>query len=121
MRTTGTPPDQVGNWPGQTQKDSGLKSLSQVISSLMSREADPKGAMERLLEDYLPILRDQFDDYPRRQREIEQLIPMAGRYRRLRGFIDDLVLEPPTSSADMDPDRKTDVLTLSTVHSAKGA
>jgi DNA helicase-2/ATP-dependent DNA helicase PcrA len=120
MKKSGVPPDQVGNWPGQTQKDSGLKALSQVFSSLMSNETDPRGAVERLLEYYLPILRDQFDDYPRRQREIEQLIPMAGRYRRLRAFIDDLVLEPPTSPADMDPDRKTDVLTLSTVHSAKG-
>jgi DNA helicase-2/ATP-dependent DNA helicase PcrA len=120
MKKSGIPPDQVGNWPGQTQKDSGLKALSQVISSLMSHETNPQGAVEVLLEYYVPILRDQFDDYPRRQREIEQLIPMAGRYRRLRGFIDDLVLEPPTSPADMDPHRKTDVLTLSTVHSAKG-
>jgi DNA helicase-2/ATP-dependent DNA helicase PcrA len=45
---------------------------------------------------------------------------MAGRYKKLRGFLDDLVLDPPTSSADVDLDKKGETLTLSTVHSAKG-
>ena len=50
---------------------------------------------------------------------------MAERYKKLRGFIDDLVLEPPTSPADMVSPRgarssATQTLTLSTVHSAKG-
>jgi DNA helicase-2/ATP-dependent DNA helicase PcrA len=45
---------------------------------------------------------------------------MAGRYKKLRSFLDDLALEPPTSSADIDPGEKPESLTLSTVHSAKG-
>jgi len=72
------------------------------------------------MEYYLPILKDKFDDYPRRQKELEQLAPMADRYRKLRGFLDDLVLEPPTSSADIDQEERGKTLTLSTVHSAKG-
>ena len=72
------------------------------------------------MEYYLPILKDKFDDYPRRQKELEQLVPMANRYRKLRRFLDDLVLEPPTSSADIDQGEKGKTLTLSTVHSAKG-
>jgi len=45
---------------------------------------------------------------------------MAGRYRKLRPFLDDLVMEPPTSSSDFDPGGRGESLTLSTVHSAKG-
>jgi len=69
---------------------------------------------------YLPILKDKFDDYPRREKELDQLIPMADRYKKLRGFLDDLVLEPPTSYTDIDQGEKGETLTLSTVHSAKG-
>ena len=45
---------------------------------------------------------------------------MASRYRSLRTFLDELVLEPPTSSAELGAGIETDFLTLSTVHSAKG-
>jgi DNA helicase-2/ATP-dependent DNA helicase PcrA len=72
------------------------------------------------MEYYVPILKERFDDYPRRQKELDQLIPMASRYKKLRSFLDDLVLEPPTSSADLDSGEKPETLTLSTVHSAKG-
>lgn len=65
-------------------------------------------------------MKNKFDDYPRRQKELEQLVPMANRYRKLRGFLDDLVLEHPNSSADMTSEERGKTLTLSTVHSAKG-
>jgi len=45
---------------------------------------------------------------------------MAGRYNQLRNFLDDLTLEPPSSSADIEPEKRHETLTLSTVHSAKG-
>jgi len=62
----------------------------------------------------------RFDDYPRRKNELEQLVPMASRYRSLRSFVDDLLLDPPAGSADLDGANGSNVLTLSTVHSAKG-
>jgi DNA helicase-2/ATP-dependent DNA helicase PcrA len=45
---------------------------------------------------------------------------MASRYKKLRSFLDDLILEPPTSSVGLNAGEKTETLTLSTVHSAKG-
>jgi len=45
---------------------------------------------------------------------------MAGRYKSLRTFLNDLTLEPPSSTADITSGRRGDSLTLSTVHSAKG-
>ena len=48
------------------------------------------------------------------------MILMAGRYKKLQTFLDDLILEPPTSSTDVGLGPGKDFLTLSTVHSAKG-
>ena len=69
---------------------------------------------------YVPLLRERYDDYPRREKELEQLAPMAERYGKLRAFLDDLVLDPPGSSEDVTREAQNEKLTLSTVHSAKG-
>jgi DNA helicase-2/ATP-dependent DNA helicase PcrA len=120
MKANQIPPEQVGEWPGTGKGDSGLKDLSKLISNLAQKKIAPKKAAEQVMEYYVPVLKGRFDDYPRRQRELEQLIVMASRYRNLRGFLDDLVLEPPTSTADINLEKNTESLTLSTVHSAKG-
>jgi len=120
MKEEGVSPGNVGSWPGMGQASKGLRPLSDLLSVLSSKSISPKEAMEKALEYYRPILTDTYDDYPRRERELEQLVIMASRYRNLRSFIDDLVLEPPSSAADMDPGHRGEVLTLSTVHSAKG-
>jgi len=120
MNKDQVPPGRVGEWPGAAKNVTGLKPLSGLISRLASKDIRPKKAVEEVLEYYLPILKEKFDDHPRRQKELEQLISMASRYRKLRSFLDDLVLEPPTSPADLDSEGRTETLTLSTVHSAKG-
>ncbi len=120
MKANGISPDQLGDWPGAGKGDRGLKALARLISRLMSKNLKPEKAVEHVMVYYRPILESKFDDFPRRERELEQLIPMSGRYKKLRGFLDDLVLEPPTSSADINTGEKAESLTLSTVHSAKG-
>jgi len=120
MKNDQIPLQKLAEWPGARKKDSGLKSLGTLLGHLTSKEIEPKDAVEQVMEYYLPILKDKFDDYPRRQKELEQLAPMANRYRKLRGFLDDLVLEPPASYADIDQEERGKTLTLSTVHSAKG-
>ncbi|MBW1867822.1 MAG: UvrD-helicase domain-containing protein, partial [Deltaproteobacteria bacterium] len=120
MKNDQIPLQKLAEWPGARKKDSGLKNLGTLLGHLTSKEIEPKDAVEQVMEYYLPILKDKFDDYPRRQKELEQLAPMANRYRKLRGFLDDLVLEPPASYADIDQEERGKTLTLSTVHSAKG-
>jgi DNA helicase-2/ATP-dependent DNA helicase PcrA len=80
----------------------------------------PDRAVELSMDYYEPILQGKYDDFPRRERDLHQLVSMAGRYKRIRGFLDDVVLDPPTSLADLRPKKTEDYLTLSTVHSAKG-
>lgn len=120
MKANQVPPERLGEWPGAGRENGRLKSLAGLLARLVSKNGEPKPAVEAVMEYYDPILKEKFDDYPRRQRELEQLIPMATRYRKLRSFLDDLVLDPPTSSADLEPGKKGEPLTLSTVHSAKG-
>ena len=71
---------------------------------------------------YLPILKDNYDDYPKRIRDLEHLSVMAERYQSLDEFLADLTLEPPNESvSDVEaPDRDDERLVLSTIHSAKG-
>ena len=120
MKTHQIPPEQVGQWPGARKGDLGLKALTKLLARLVSKNGKPKTAVEQVMAYYVPILKEKYDDHPRRQKELEQLIPMASRYKKLRGFLDDLILEPPTSSVDLNAAEKTQTLTLSTVHSAKG-
>ncbi len=120
MKTTDALPWQVADWPEAGKKYTGLKSLASLLKKLSAQGMRPRKAIQLAMAYYDPILRERFDDFPRRQKELEQLVSMAERYRSLRAFLDDIVLEPPASSADMTPEQKKDVLTLSTVHSAKG-
>ncbi|UCB48098.1 MAG: UvrD-helicase domain-containing protein [Deltaproteobacteria bacterium] len=110
----------VAEWPGAGKGDEGLKALGQLLSQISTKGLAPQKAVQLVIKYYEPILKEKFDDFPRRQRDLEQLIPMADRYRKLRTFLDDLVLEPPTSSADINRKERGDSLILSTVHSAKG-
>jgi len=82
----------------------------------------PAEQVNRIYDYYLPILREQYDDYPKRMRDLEHLCSMAERYRRLEQFLADLALEPPDESlVDVEaPLRDDERLVLSTIHSAKG-
>jgi DNA helicase-2/ATP-dependent DNA helicase PcrA len=110
----------ISDWPGVKRKDKGLKTLAKVLSRISGKGVSPRQAVESAIQYYEPILKERFDDFPKRQKDLDQLVSMADRYKKLRTFVDDLILEPPTSSADIHPEERGDTLTLSTVHSAKG-
>ena len=120
MKETRCAPSKIAEWPGAGKADEGLKSLAALLGELSAKDVSPAAAVEQVMKYYKPVLQEKFDDFPRREKDLEQLAPMAGRYRKLRLFLDDLLLEPPNSVADMGIIKKEDCLTLSTVHSAKG-
>ncbi len=113
-------PWQISEWPGAGKADGGLKALAELLRQLAEKGISPKRAIEISIQYYEPILMERFDDFPRRQKDLDQLISMAGRYQKLRSFLDDLMLEPPNSASELNSQSKGDHLTLSTVHSAKG-
>jgi DNA helicase-2/ATP-dependent DNA helicase PcrA len=120
MRENRVAATQVQEWPGAGKTDNGLKLLGELLVKLAAKDVNPERAIELAIGYYEPILKEKFDDFPRRQKDLAQLLPMASRYQRLRSFLDDLALEPPGSLADMNPKQRGECLTLSTVHSAKG-
>ena len=78
---------------------------------------------EAVMAYYLPLLKANHEDHPKRAKDLEQMLAIMERYARLDDFLADMALEPPDNLAEdglhIAPpgDRR---LTLSTVHSAKG-
>jgi DNA helicase-2/ATP-dependent DNA helicase PcrA len=120
LKESGRSPWEISEWPGTGKGDDGLRQLAVLLKKLSASDLSPQGAVELVIQYYDPILKERFDDFPARERDLQHLIPMAGRYRKLRPFLDDLVMEPPSSSSDFNPAERRESLTLSTVHSAKG-
>jgi len=101
----------------------GLKNLAYTLESLAGAEdRRPAEQVNHVYEYYLPILKDQYDDYPKRTRDLDHLLTIAEGYSGVDEFLADLALEPPDGSAvDVEaPDRDDERLVLSTIHSAKG-
>ncbi len=100
-----------------------LKDLAIMLEEAgRSNSLTPAEQVNEVYRYYLPILKEHYDDYPKRMRDLEHLYTMAERYNGLNEFLADLALEPPDESvagveaADRDDER----LVLSTIHSAKG-
>jgi len=101
----------------------GLKDLANTLESLSGTdERSPSEQVNHIYEYYLPILKEQYDDYPKRTRDLDHLHTIAEGYPGVNEFLADLALEPPDGSASgVDaPDRDDERLVLSTIHSAKG-
>jgi DNA helicase-2/ATP-dependent DNA helicase PcrA len=100
----------------------GLKDLAHMLDDVRHTSMTPSEQVNRVYEYYLPMLKDQYDDYPKRMRDLEHLYTMAERYHSLEEFLSDLALEPPDESVVdvVAPDRDDEQLVLSTIHSAKG-
>ena len=101
----------------------GLKDLALTLESLAgSGDLRPAEQVNHIYEYYLPILKTQYDDYPKRMRDLDHLQTIAEGYREVETFLSDLALEPPDGSAAgvEATDRDDERLVLSTIHSAKG-
>jgi len=120
MKDNHIAPYDLGKWPKLGKRDGGLKPLGTLLEQLSTQHLTPAEAVMHVMTYYIPMLKERYDDYPRREKELEQLAPMAERYGKLGTFLDDLVLDPPGSSEDMAKGTQNEKLTLSTVHSAKG-
>ena len=100
-----------------------LKDLAIMLEEAgRSQSLTPAEQVNEVYRYYLPILKEHYDDYPKRMRDLEHLYTMAERYAGLNEFLADLALEPPDQSvAGVEAgDRDDERLVLSTIHSAKG-
>ena len=79
----------------------------------------PQKALEIAIQTLAPVLESRYDRWHFRQKDLELLATVAERYKSLVEFIDAFTLEPMTNT-EIDRLEAEDIVTLITVHSAKG-
>lgn len=101
---------------------SGAKVLSQLL--LVCRAASSvKDQFNSVIKFYIPFLRDRYDDHVERLQDLEVLSQMAKRYESLQDLVADFTLDTPIkreNAMDLPGSDTQGVITLSTIHSAKG-
>jgi len=107
----------------KSRNPEGIENLKSLFSTLENEDMSPAHIGEAILAYYFPLLRDRYDDYPKRAKDLEQLLSIMERYGDIGEFLADMALEPPTAvmenTLSTQPPTQ-DHLVLSTVHSAKG-
>ena len=104
------------------KSSSEIKKLFLTVEDARKELLKPSLIVDKVLEHYYPILADRYDDYTKRQKDLEHFHYLSEQYSTLEDFLSDLALEPPDSSVtDVNEGAHQDeFLTLSTIHSAKG-
>lgn len=97
-----------------------LKTLENLRSQISMRK--PSDIVDDVIEYYRPILKDKYDDYNKREKDLDHFQYLSEQYSNLEDFISDMALEPPDASVEGMYKRNSDdeALTISTIHSAKG-
>lgn len=87
--------------------------------SLLNPSSEPKMLVKSAARTLAPVLETRYDRWHLRRKDLELLAAVAERYKTLVEFIDAFTLEPMTNT-QIDRLEAEDVVTLITVHSAKG-
>ncbi len=105
-------------------KASSIVPLLSTLDTLRNKIAakKPSEIVEEVIAYYRPILKDKYDDFSKREKDLDHFEYLAGQYSNLEDFISDLALEPPDTSVEGMYKHNSDdeALTISTIHSAKG-
>jgi len=104
--------------PGKNWQDAYAR-LVQLFVDLYSSNPAPAVLFEIALKYYQPVFERLYaDDFPKRQKDLDQLKSIMGGYEDLQSFIDDTTLDPPEENGK--DGYGTERLILSTIHSSKG-
>ncbi len=117
-----TSPEGVKNIKLPVKNPEQIIKLTDLINSSKKDIFAPAKIVKKVIEYYEPILTNKYDDYTKRQKDLEHFYALSEKYMSLEDFLSDLALEPPdTSVSDIEEGaNKDEYLTLSTIHSAKG-
>lgn len=109
-------------FPTEKSLPENVYELFRILNDASSKSLIPSEKLNIILPFYEPILREKYDDFQKRLKDLEIFLSISDKYRSLSSFLDDLALEPPTQSVyDIEsPGSEDEFLTLSTIHSAKG-
>lgn len=116
-----------GDNPGQTLAEfpcgkswaPGVAKLAQLFVD-MEKETAPGTLYELVWAYYQPLFEKIYrDDFPKRQKDLDQLKSIIAGYDDVQGFVDDTTLDPPETAKGLSRDDKERMI-LSTIHSSKG-
>lgn len=101
-----------------------LQTLAGLLRRVSNGSQNPADQLTEVLRYYEPILkRLHRDDHPKRQRDLEHFVAIAARFRTLDQLLTEMALDPPSDTIEdalAPEDGDEGLLTLSTIHSAKG-
>ncbi len=99
-----------------------IYNLFLTLHRIHSSRQLPTELAEIVLDYYEPIFKSIYDDYNKRKKDLEIFINITENYKSLNSLLTDMALEPPLESlADVsEEDKEKEILSLSTIHSAKG-
>jgi DNA helicase II / ATP-dependent DNA helicase PcrA len=94
--------------------------LVALLRQAASASPAPADRCAVVAEFFTPILKQHYDDWPDRIENINSICRIAANYSDLPRMLRDLVIDAATTPADKSAADQKDMLTLSTIHSAKG-
>lgn len=107
-----------------SNKSQSLTPLFNTLGQLRdySTTKKPEEIVSAVINYYRPILKDKYDDFSKREKDLDHFAYLSTQYSNLEDFISDLALEPPDASVEGMYKKNSDdeALTISTIHSAKG-
>lgn len=107
-----------------SNKSQSLTPLFNTLGQLRdySTTKKPEEIVSAIINYYRPILKDKYDDFSKREKDLDHFEYLSTQYSNLEDFISDLALEPPDASVEGMYKKNSDdeALTISTIHSAKG-
>jgi len=97
--------------------------MCKLFNELHDKNLAPHSELERIADFYKPLVKNNYENAEVRIKDIEFLCELASGFKSRKKFLEELVLDPPNSTSDLagSAPSEDDVLTLSTIHSAKGA
>ncbi|TFH36994.1 MAG: ATP-dependent helicase [Dehalococcoidia bacterium] len=116
-------PEAIGSFAAPAAARSDVARLSTLMTEVGHMSGNmPAALIERVAEYYAPLLQQNYENPEPRRQDIAPLAQLAAGYSSIAAFLDDLILDPPLSTADLagPPLQDEDWLVLSTIHSAKG-
>jgi DNA helicase-2/ATP-dependent DNA helicase PcrA len=111
----------LAGYPKKAKYTLDVQRLGRTLAAV--RALPPAEQVQKLREYYSPILHSQYDDAQKREQDLEQLNLITEQFSSLERFLTEMTLEPPSRSIDdiaRVEDEDEELLTLSTIHSAKG-
>ena len=115
----GVPKDPSHLVPAKRKYAEAVWKLLSLIHDLRTTEGTIAQKVEQITDYYSPLLKEKFDNYPKRMRDLEHLANLTMQYRTLNRFLNDMALEPPDDDGT-GSGLAGDNLVLSTIHSSKG-